>query len=269
MAARRLRFAALLPLLAVAFGCAPKAGTSSSGSTGATGGSGPTATTGATKDRRPGAGDFAEIRALLASALGAGRTTWSDPVIRPGERVRWRVGATAGPDLVIEVVRRESDGTWIVKSGTETSFTRTVEADLAPDGATASRLAWTGAKGKTVTITDAPTLIDLYPTAKRVDETTFAAAGGRLLGNEVVRVAAGEFRARHEVLDANGATWHFYVARAVPGGLVKIEKFEPGALDPSATWELEDFYKLPKPAPTPNPEPLVAATPAPSPTAKP
>jgi hypothetical protein len=77
-------------------------------------------------------------------------------------------------------------------------------------------------------------------------DATFSAAGGTFLGNEVLRVPAGEFRARHGVIAKDGATWHLYLVRTVPGGVAKAEKFLEGEMDPALVYELDEFVRLPR-----------------------
>lgn len=77
-------------------------------------------------------------------------------------------------------------------------------------------------------------------------EAAFAAAGGSFLGNEVVRVPAGEFRARHATLAKDGGVWHLYLVRTIPGGVAKAERFESDAMEPSLILELDDYTRLQK-----------------------
>lgn len=197
-----------------------------------------------------------EARALLGIALGAGRLAWTDPEIRPGERLRWRVAATAVPDLVIEVRRSEPGST----AGTENWSVATIsgpkkEIDLvlAPARAKALRVAWRDGAAAEVVLTRDEDLAAVFPPAIVADEPGFVAAGGTFVGNEVVRVPAGEFRARHAVISRDGGTWHYYIARSVPGGVVKLELFPQGSNDPSTTIELDEFTRLPKPPEAPVP----------------
>lgn len=197
-----------------------------------------------------------EARMLLGIALGAGRLAWTDPEIRPGERLRWRVAATAVPDLVIEVRRSEPGST----PGTEnwsisTTSTPKKEIDLVlePARAKALRVAWRDGSGKEVVLTRDEDLAAVFPAAIVADEPGFIAAGGTFVGNEVVRVPAGEFRARHAVIARDGGTWHYYIARSVPGGVVKLELFAEGANDPSTVIELDDFTRLARPVEPPAP----------------
>lgn len=246
-----------LPLLALLAACGPKSTT------------GGTAGTGKGVIATPTPVPDAEIRSLLGLALGAGRLSWSDPGIRVGERLRWRVLAMGSPDIVIEVKRSEPPDRWIVSSGpNERSLSRSVTAELAPDGATATKLSWKDGSAPAIEI-DSARIASLFPRATLADESGFTAAGGSLMGPEVVRVPAGDFRARHAVIDQGGTLWHYYVARSVPGGVVKAERFEGGANDPSLTMELLEYTKLPKPAPTPNPIPMSTALPSPTPAPAP
>lgn len=197
-----------------------------------------------------------EARALLGIALGAGRLAWTDPEIRPGERLRWRVAATAVPDLVIEVRRSEPGSTpgtenWSVT--TTSGPKKEIDLVLAPARAKALRVAWRDGAAKEVVITRDEDLAAVFPPAIVADEAGFVAAGGTFVGNEVVRVPAGEFRARHAVIARDGGTWHYYIARSVPGGVVKLELFPQGSNDPSTTIELDDFTRLAKPAEAPVP----------------
>lgn len=77
-------------------------------------------------------------------------------------------------------------------------------------------------------------------------EASFTAAGGTFLGNEVVRIPAGEFRARHATLTKEGSVWHLYLVRTIPGGVAKAERFEQGSMEPSLILELDDYTRLKK-----------------------
>lgn len=99
-------------------------------------------------------------------------------------------------------------------------------------------------------------LLDEKPAvASSSGDASFAAMGGTFLGNEVLRVPAGEFRARHGVLVKDGRSWHLYLVRTVPGGVAKAEMFLEGAMDPALVYELDEFVRLPRkpgdPAPAP------------------
>lgn len=197
----------------------------------------------------------ADARGLLGVALGAGRLAWTDPEIRPGERLRWRVAATSAPDLVIEVRRSEpgsTPGTEIWSISTTSGAKKEIDLVLTPGRAKALRLAWREPGRKEVVLTRDEDLAAVFPPAIVADEPGFIAAGGSFVGNEVVRVPAGEFRARHAVITRDGGVWHYYIARSVPGGVVKLERFGEGENDPSTTIELDDFTRLAKPeAPAP------------------
>lgn len=84
-------------------------------------------------------------------------------------------------------------------------------------------------------------------------EASFTAAGGRFLGNEVLRATAGEFRARHALLVKDGNSFHLYVVRSVPGGLAKIEVFRQGAVEPTIIYELDEYVRLPRKPGDPEP----------------
>lgn len=77
-------------------------------------------------------------------------------------------------------------------------------------------------------------------------DASFTAQGGTFLGNEVLRVPAGEFRARHGVLVKDGRSWHLYLVRTVPGGVAKAEMFLEGAMDPALVFELDEYVRLPR-----------------------
>lgn len=186
-----------------------------------------------------------EARTLLERAFGAGRLAWEDPALKPGERLVWRVRATGAPDMVIDLARGQSHpaapgGTWLVAAnGAE------IEIDLDVTGA-ATKLAWKKGASTPATLSDRDAIAKVMPERAPHGEESFVTAGGTFVGNEVVRVPAGEFRARHGLLARGGSTFHVYVARSVPGGLVKLEEFREGALDPVLVLELEDFEKAKK-----------------------
>lgn len=83
------------------------------------------------------------------------------------------------------------------------------------------------------------------------NDATFSAAGGSFLGNEVLRVTAGDFRARHAVVVGDGRTWHLYLVRTVPGGIAKAEMIPDGTNDPTIVYELDAFTRIPRPEPAP------------------
>ncbi len=233
----------LASLLAGGLAGCPKSGSSGTNRTGGT-----QPETSVTSSPTPAAWT-ADARGLLGVALGAGRLAWTDPEIRPGERLRWRVAATSAPDLVIEVRRSEpgsTPGTEIWSVITTSGPKKEIDLVLAPARAKALRLAWREPGKKEVVLTRDEDLAAVFPAVIVVDEAGFIAAGGSFVGNEVVRVPAGEFRARHAVISRDGGTWHYYIARAVPGGVVKLERFGEGENDPSTTIELDEFTRLPK-----------------------
>jgi len=247
--------------LGLGLACAPKGsgGNGTGGGTGVSRGSGGSAATIA---------EVETLRSLLSWSLAAGRPGWSDPAPRPGERLRWRVSSMGTPDMVIEMARGEGEPAhWTLSVGAVDAKELPEKATVDLDGAAteATRVEWSPAGSKPRTLAKPADLASVFPRAEPLEEAAFVATGGTFLGNEVVRVAAGEFRARHATLNRGGAVWHFYVARTVPGGVVKLERFAPGAADPSLTMELEDFTKLKRPPPTPLPVPPALATPAPSP----
>jgi hypothetical protein len=153
---------------------------------------------------------------LIELALGGARTLWNDPPIRSGERVRWVVTSPDFPERLLEVVR--TDDRWTVLAGHPAGKRRQAEVPIA--------------------------------VAASNGEAAFTAAGGSFLGNEVLRVPAGEFRARHAMIAAPGKSWHLYLVRTVPGGVAKVELFPEGAMDPVLVMELDDFTRV-KPAPAP------------------
>lgn len=107
-----------------------------------------------------------------------------------------------------------------------------------------------------VTPPDPTRFLDEEPAvASSSGDASFAALGGTFLGNEVLRVPAGEFRARHGVLVKDGRSWHLYLVRTVPGGVAKAELFPEGAMDPALVFELDEYVRLPRkpgdPAPAP------------------
>lgn len=183
----------------------------------------------------------AEARSLLERAFGAGRLAWEDPPFKPGERVVWRVRATGTPDVVIDVGRGQPTpdapgGTWLYEA-------RGAQITLGVDtNGVATRLSWRKAS-KVATLDDPKEIAKVVPPRPVSDEASFTAAGGTFVGNEVVRVPYGEFRARHGLLTRDGSTFHVYIARSVPGGLIKLEEFRQGAIDPTLVLELEDFEK--------------------------
>lgn len=223
------------------------------------------------KDGAPGpssldAASAAAARDLLGLGLGAGRLAWAEPEVRPGERLRWRVLAMTTADLVIEAARGEppDDPTagnarverWTVTGGDGS----TLVADVAQGGGALARLVVRDPGKPPVTVLDPAALRAVWSAPVLLHGTAFEAAGGRFLGNEVVRVGAGDFRARHAVIARDGYTWHLYVARSVPGGLVKLERFPAGAMQPDAVLELDDFTRLPTaPPPPPGPPPTTEA----------
>lgn len=191
----------------------------------------------------------ADARRILTLGLGADRLQWDDPPIAPGESVTWNVISDPPGAPRSLVVTRPAGTTdrWILRAREET-----VELTLNSNGSAATSLRWT-ATGAAPVVIDAPeALRSLYTAPHRLSEPEFSASGGTLMGNEVVRVPAGNFRARHGLVRAGAFTRHFYVAHSVPGGVVKMEEFANGADHPALILELEEFTRLkPETAPAP------------------
>lgn len=218
--------------------CGPKGGA---------GGDGATPATTATPAARVPWGD--EAKQLLEYGLAGPRLFWNDPAIRPGERVRWLITARSFPDRFLDVARDATTDRWTFVSGHPSSPRRTLVATLGPDG----RIVALAISGNDLPLSETRRERDLdsivpAAIAGTAGEAGFAAIGGRFLGNEVLRVPAGEFRARHAVVPGEkGVVWHLYLVRTVPGGIAKVEMFKGGAIDPALVMELDDATRLPKP----------------------
>ena len=205
-----------------------------------------------------------QAKTLVDLAFTGPSALWNDPPVRPGERLRWVTSGNAAlPERFFEVRRgtADADGTqrWTLAAGAPDRVSHRVALGVAADRITS--IAFAAKDATPETMTQPPDIARVAPPASffpTANEATFTAAGGTFLGNEVVRVPAGEFRARHGVVTAGATTWHLYVVRAVPGGLVKAERFDAGSDEPSLVLELDEFEKLapppPPPAPTPAPQ---------------
>ncbi len=225
---RRLLVPSFLVFCAWGPACGPRGTTTTGGSVSSSGTTAPSSNATAWSS---------EARDLLERAFGAGRLAWEDPAFKPGERVVWRVRATGAPDLVIDLERRQSS--WLV-TGNGAEITLVLDS-----AGNVTTVGWK--KGaSSASLADPAQIAKVTPARAASDEATFAAAGGTFVGNEVVRVPAGEFRARHGLLSRETSTFHVYVARSVPGGLVKLEEFRGNEIDPVLIVELEDFAKAKK-----------------------
>lgn len=255
---------ALLAPIALLAGCAPKPGGAGGGGTGRGGHVTPTPGPAATPNAWR-----AEARTLLSVGLGSGRPAWSDPPMQPGEKLTWLVTTEPPSKLRHVSLARDRDGVEVRALHGSGSLV----VALGGDAAQVTSIAWQSSGASPVVIGPGADLDALWtPPALYVD-SSFKAAGGTFFGNEVVRVPAGTFRARHGLLRRKGIDWHFYVARAVPGGLVKLERFPEGATSATLVLELESFTRNKRPPPPPPPTPPPAPTPtpraAPSPAAAP
>lgn len=186
----------------------------------------------------------AEARALVEVALGSARVAWDDPPVRPGERLTWHTfGDPATPWREVRVVHdAAAPDRWQITGGT-----LTLDVTLSADRRSARSIARVEMKPA---VLDSAGAAAVYSAPSFVDDASFAQEGGAMLGNEVVRVPAGAFRARHATVKRDGFVWHFYVARSVPGGVVKIEKFADGADAAALVMELEEFTRLKTDAPS-------------------
>lgn len=217
--------------------CAPKGGGSGDGSGGA-----------ATPTPAARVAWADEAKQLLEYGLAGARVFWNEPAIRPGERVRWLITARSFPDRFLDVARDASADRWTLVAGHPSAPRRTLVASLV-EGRIES-LAISGTDVRSSETRRERDLEAIVPPAivGTAGEASFAAIGGRILGNEVLRVPAGEFRARHATVPGEGGvTWHLYLVRTVPGGIAKVEMFKRGATDPSLVMELDDSTRLPKP----------------------
>ena len=189
-----------------------------------------------------------EAKQLLEYGLAGPRVFWNEPAMRPGERVRWLITARSFPDRFLDVSRDAGTDRWTLVSGHPSSPRRTLVATMGADG----RVATLAISGKDLPLSETRRAADLEAIvpaaiAGTAGEAGFAGIGGRFLGNEVLRVPAGEFRARHATVPgAHGAVWHLYLVRTVPGGIAKVEMFKSGAIDPALVMELDDSTRLPK-----------------------
>lgn len=192
---------------------------------------------------------------LVELGLGGPRAFWNDPPIRPGERLVWVVTSPDFPERILEVARVVDPAVpehWKLAGGHPSGNRRTVE--ILRDGGTpgAARLSMSipgDVAAENAAIQQL--LVSRTAIAGSGNDASFTAAGGTFLGNEVLRVPAGEFRARHAVLAAPGRNWHLYLVRTVPGGIAKVEMFPDGAADPTVIYELDDFTRLPRTEPAP------------------
>ena len=192
-------------------------------------------------------------KTLIALGLGGPRSFWNDPPIRPGERIVWIVTSPDFPERILEVSRVVDPQTpehWKIAGGHPSGNRRTVE--IQREGVGAARLALS-LPNDVLAENEAmqQLLVSRAAIAGSGSDASFTAAGGTFLGNEVLRVPAGEFRARHAVIATPGRNWHLYLVRTVPGGIAKVEMFPDGATDPTVIFELDDFTRLPRSEPAP------------------
>lgn len=228
-----------LLLVAVIAACGPKTGNRATRS-GATAGRGhPVASPSPTP-----VAWAADAKALVDVGLGSARVAWDDPPVRPGERLTWHTfGDPATPWREVRVVHDASaPDRWQISGGT-----LTLDVTLSADRRFARSIARLEAKPA---VLDSAGAAAVYSAPSFVDDTSFTQEGGVMLGNEVVRVPAGAFRARHGTVKREGFVWHFYLARSVPGGVVKMEKFADGAESAALVMELEEFTRLKTDAPS-------------------
>lgn len=237
---RPLRDAAIVFGLALAVSaCAPKA----------TGGGTPTPAATPAVSPTP----ISTAGTLVELALGGPRSFWNDPPIRAGERLVWVVTSPDFPERILEVSRLPDASVsdhWKLSGGHPSGTRRSVELRREA-GSGAVRLTTSVAGDVAENAAMQALLASRAAVAGSGNEASFTAAGGTFLGNEVLRVPAGEFRARHAVLPAPGRNWHLYLVRTVPGGIAKIEMFPDGATDPTVLYELDDFTRLPRTDPAP------------------
>ena len=166
-----------------------------------------------------------------------------------GESVTWHViSDVAGMPRSVAVTRPAGAADrWLLRAGGDS-----IEMTITSNGAAATSLRWSAA-GAAPALVDRPDqLASLYSAPHRVGDASFKEAGGSMMGNEVVRVPAGNFRARHASIHEGTTTWHFYIARSVPGGVVKMEEFADGEESPQLTLELQEYKRVKQdPAATP------------------
>lgn len=193
---------------------------------------------------------------LVELGLGGPRTFWNDPPIRPGEKLVWVVTSPDFPDRILEVARIADETVpdhWKLTGGHPSAQRRTVEV-LRDGGAGPGAARLTMSLPADVAAENAAMqqiLVSRSAIAGSGGDVSFAASGGTFLGNEVLRVPAGEFRARHAVIASPGRNWHLYLVRTVPGGIAKVEMIPDGATDPTVVYELDDFTRLPRTEPAP------------------
>jgi len=191
----------------------------------------------------------ADARAMLRIGLGAGRPAWGTPGMKPGERVAWFVTVeppSTSMRRVIVARDAKEPARWHVARLPQAAM---LDVALSADGSRAESIAWSTSGATPVVVSSSAGLASLWTPPLMFTDSSFSAAGGTFGGNEVVRVPAGVFRARHGILKRDGADWHLYVARGVPGGLVKVERFPEGSSAPSLVLELDGFTRLREPRP--------------------
>lgn len=237
-----------LALATFALACAPK------GTTG--GGARPTPTT--SPSSVPSPTPISTKRTLIEHGFGGPRAFWNDPPIRPGERVVWVVTSPDFPDRILEVSRLADASVpehWKLLGGHPSLGNARRSVEILLDGGATPGPARLSITMPADVVAENAAMRELLGNRSAIagtaNEASFTAAGGKFLGNEVLRVPAGEFRARHAVLSAPGTDWHLYLVRTVPGGIAKAEMFPNGANDPTIVYELDSFTRLPRADPAP------------------